>query len=262
MYVRLAFAVAAHLEPEILLMDEVLAVGDAAFQQKCLGKMKDVVRDGRTVLFVSHNMPAVLNLCGRALLLERGRVVVDGETDVVVSRYLRQLRDNEGVSVSERTDREGNQVLRFVDIEFLDDRGLPVRRVQCGQHVTFALRYEGQDGRALRNIRAGITIHGRFDENLFNCANDISGFPLDLVPASGTLLCTIPNLPLQPGTYSFNIFCEVGGEVADWVKNAGSLEVCQGDFFGSGKLPELEVGSLLIHNKWRVTTAEENLAAR
>jgi lipopolysaccharide transport system ATP-binding protein len=88
MYVRLAFAVAAHLEPDILLVDEVLAVGDAAFQKKCLGRIGDVVREGRTVLFVSHNMPAILGLCQRAVLLDRGRIFLDGNAQEVVEAYL------------------------------------------------------------------------------------------------------------------------------------------------------------------------------
>src|SRR5213078_4616003 len=88
MQVRLAFAVAAHLEPEILLVDEVLAVGDAEFQEKCLGKMRDVTREGRTVLFVSHNLAAVRSLCTRALVLEQGRLLFDGGTDDAVERYL------------------------------------------------------------------------------------------------------------------------------------------------------------------------------
>jgi len=90
MQVRLAFAVAAHLEPEILLVDEVLAVGDAEFQEKCLGKMRDVTREGRTIVFVSHNLAAVRSLCSRAILLEQGRLEFDGETDDAVEHYLKR----------------------------------------------------------------------------------------------------------------------------------------------------------------------------
>ncbi len=113
MYVRLAFAVAAHLEPEILLVDEVLAVGDAAFQKKCLGKMGDVAKEGRTVLFVSHNMAAVQNLCRRSLLLNDGQVVLDGSTDRVVMKYLSWIQSRTSAPLSNRKDREGNGALRF-----------------------------------------------------------------------------------------------------------------------------------------------------
>ncbi|RLC25446.1 MAG: hypothetical protein DRH21_04000 [Deltaproteobacteria bacterium] len=101
MYVRLAFAVAAHLEPEILLVDEVLAVGDAAFQKKCLGKMRDVAYDGRTILFVSHNMQAVRQLCGRTLLINRGMVTADDKTANVIPKYLQGNGDRQEKSIEE-----------------------------------------------------------------------------------------------------------------------------------------------------------------
>ncbi|TMB71823.1 MAG: ABC transporter ATP-binding protein [Deltaproteobacteria bacterium] len=123
MYVRLAFAVAAHLEPELLIVDEVLSVGDAAFQRKCLGKMSDVAREGRTVLFVSHNMLAVKHLCGRALLLEGGSC--------------------NSTSLGERTDREGDQRLKFLAYQLLDScRNEALASVSAGQDLSIAFRYE------------------------------------------------------------------------------------------------------------------------
>jgi lipopolysaccharide transport system ATP-binding protein len=130
MYVRLAFAVAAHLEPEILLVDEVLAVGDAEFQKKCLGKMGDVAREGRTVLFVSHNMAAVRNLCARSILLEDGRVAADGPSDDTVGRYLRTKTIDEAVAgeAEIETRMEGvilrnNPHVRFIGIGLYDKNG-------------------------------------------------------------------------------------------------------------------------------------------
>lgn len=124
MYVRLAFSVAAHLEPEILIMDEVLAVGDAAFQQKCLDKMHDIRRDGRTILFVSHNMPAITRLCKRAILLEAGRVVVDGEPHTVVNRYLSSnWKAGAQREWSEETEAPGDSVVRLRRVRVCDAAG-------------------------------------------------------------------------------------------------------------------------------------------
>jgi lipopolysaccharide transport system ATP-binding protein len=116
MYVRLAFAVAAHLQPEILVVDEVLAVGDAAFQKKCLGKMGDVAKEGRTILFVSHNMAAVQALCSRALLLEGGRLVHQGRTQDVAQRYLHSVMAAVEVPLHERRDRSGDGSVRIVSM--------------------------------------------------------------------------------------------------------------------------------------------------
>jgi lipopolysaccharide transport system ATP-binding protein len=117
MYVRLAFAVAAHLEPEILLVDEVLAVGDAAFQKKCLGKMGDVAREGRTVLFVSHNMASILALCQRVILLNGGALLGEGSTQEVVREYLKSTISHEVVVLDERADREGDGSARLISCQ-------------------------------------------------------------------------------------------------------------------------------------------------
>ncbi len=149
MHVRLAFSVAAHLDPEILLVDEVLAVGDAEFQRKCLDKMKDVTQEGRTVLFVSHNMAAVRNLCPRTVLVERGRIAFDGPTDQAIITYLdRNLQD--GAIASEK-DIEGilegvilrnNPTIRFKEIALIDQQGEPRNLFQSDEAIQVSIAYE------------------------------------------------------------------------------------------------------------------------
>ena len=117
MYVRLAFAVAAHLEPEILIIDEVLAVGDAAFQKKCLGKMKDISEHGRTILFVSHNMAAIQNLCDKCLYLKNGEKMSFGKTEEVIPDYLRATQEIQLLNLDDRQDRSGNGKLRFKSLK-------------------------------------------------------------------------------------------------------------------------------------------------
>jgi lipopolysaccharide transport system ATP-binding protein len=234
-----------------MFVDEILAVGDAAFQQKCLGKMKDAVTKGRTVLFVSHNMAAVLNLCPRSIWLRGGEIAADGPTDEVVNRYLHSLNELKGQRIAEREDRRGNQAMRFVDFELRNAEGERVRGVQSGEPATFALRYE-TDRDNLCNVYAAIAVHGAFDENLFDMNTDLNGFRFKSLPREGTLLCTVPSVPLRPGSYSFNVYCSVSGELADWVLNAGTIEVDPGDFFGSGKLPPADQGAFLVRHTWRL----------
>src|SRR3990167_9224650 len=140
MYVRLAFAVAAHLESEILIVDEILAVGDVEFQKKCLGKLSDVAREGRTIIFVSHNLSAVLNLCNRAILLDHGSVTADGEPKDVVGKYLETVDLVTQAPLVERVDRKGNKALRFLACEILDNKNFSVPHVFCGQDMTLSFK--------------------------------------------------------------------------------------------------------------------------
>ncbi len=143
MYVRLAFAVAAHLEPEILIVDEVLAVGDAEFQKKCLGKMGDVAHEGRTVLFVSHNMAMVENLCPRSLLLKQtGRTASDDSTGRVLQQYLYTIATTSASDLESRTDRKGTQQVRFSAVEYLDEHLETVQNASSGQMIIIRLHYK------------------------------------------------------------------------------------------------------------------------
>ena len=138
MYVRLAFAVAAHLEPDILLVDEVLAVGDVSFQQRCLGRMQDIADEGRTVLFVSHNLPAVRQLCNRCILLEGGSIQQTGTADAVISDYLAGVTQRTFVPLSSRTDREGDQSARYTRMWLEDSESHTIPSVKCGDEFAIA----------------------------------------------------------------------------------------------------------------------------
>src|SRR5262245_5345073 len=135
MYMRLAFAVAAHLDPEILIVDEVLAVGDAAFQKKCLGKMGDVVQQGRTVLFVSHDMTAISQLASRCLLLDGGRVAFLGATDQAIREYTRRQMAGE-TDLALRKDRQGDGVIKMQSARFINSRGETVSVIGSGEPLT------------------------------------------------------------------------------------------------------------------------------
>jgi lipopolysaccharide transport system ATP-binding protein len=250
MYVRLAFSVAAHLEPEILLVDEVLAVGDTAFQKKCLGKMGSVAREGRTILFVSHNMVAVSSLCERGIMLASGRVVGDDTAAAIVERYLQETNVVADRALAGREDRKGTQIMRFTGFELRNEKNQVVPCVASGQEARLAFTYEARAGAKLANVKVAVGVHGRFDESLFHLSTTSSNDAFDLLPERGVLSCRIPRLPLQPGTYTFNLFCTVGEEITDWVQNAAAIVVEPGDFFNSGRLPPPEQGPFLVDHSW------------
>jgi lipopolysaccharide transport system ATP-binding protein len=257
MYTRLAFAVAAHLEPEILIVDEVLAVGDSAFQRKCMGRMENVTRQGRTVLFVSHNMAAITRLCQRALLLESGHLVAFGPSQEVVDHYARSSQRLANSSLGARTDRAGSQALRFVGLELRDAAGNTIPHAAAGQAVALALEYEARPGVALHDVRVEIAIVGLFEERICQFSSLVTGGEIfGVLPPRGVVLCHIPKFPIQPGRYWISLWCTVAGEVADHLPAAETLDVEVGDFFKSGLLPPGDSGAILVDHTWEILDRE------
>lgn len=251
MHMRLAFAVAAHLEPEILIVDEVLAVGDAQFQKKCLGKMGSVAREGRTVLFVSHNMAAVGNLCRRGLVLEGGRVAFAGTQAEAVARYLTSFR-KDGGSLRERTDRLGDGQMRVVALEVRDAHGRALDVAASGQDVDFCLHYEASPGFQSSKIIASIDIKTQFDTPVFLQHNRLTGHEWGTLPPRGAFVCRIPRLPLPPAAYRITYSLMRDGEYLDAMEDAYELTVIGGDFFGSGEVPPATHGCCLVDGSWRL----------
>lgn len=250
MYVRLAFAVAAHLEPEILIVDEVLAVGDAEFQKKCLGKMNDVASHGRTILFVSHNMASITSLCSRACLLSNGKLIEDGEVHPVIERYLETIKSISRTPLIERTDRTGNGRVKFVDVRILNHRGDLVKAVASGQDIKISIDYQSVGNSILENVKVGIGVYSVTGTFLLYCSNELVGVDFKTLPSEGRVECTIPQLPLTPGQYHLNISFLVKGILADWVVEAANFQVIEGDFFGTGRLPPTTHGGFLTQQTW------------
>ena len=255
MYVRLAFSVAAHINPEILLVDEVLAVGDVAFQKKCLGQMDAVAKGGRTILFVSHQLEALAGLCPTSLLLENGRLVVQDATNAVIDRYLTSQQSLMSRRLADRTDHIGRQRLRFTDAWVEDEAGRRQVSVASGQAVKLVVSYEMAPGQRVR--RPGIsfavyTQRGAPVTRLFSNVTAAEGFD-DELPPKGRFECLIPRLPLNTGSYVYNVMAETGPdcEAEDWVQGAGAFTVEHGDFYGTGKVIEPKFPALTDHS-WRV----------
>ena len=253
MYVRLAFAVAAHLEPEILILDEVLAVGDAGFQKKCLGKMEDVAKGGRTVLFVSHNMTAIQGFCSKCYLLSSGQLVAEGSPRSVVERYFSDVSSGTLTSLADRKDRQGTGEIHFLEVSIRDAKGRSIDAALTGQDIDIAISYRSRVDEPISRLDVHMTFYTTLGQFMFNCSSEGSGHPFEDLPPNGEVVCHIPELPLAPGRYVFNLFSTVGGEVADWVQQAGYLNVAAGDYFGTGQLRTHDDG-FVVKQRWTAKT--------
>ena len=255
MYVRLAFAVAAHLEPEILLVDEVLAVGDAAFQKKCLGKMGDVAKEGRTVLFVSHNMGAIENLCKKAFLLDAGRLICQGSSRHIINYYLETVLPSaiEGIPLAERKDRSGNGRIRLTSFHIEDIAGNKLVAARSGMDLVFVFGFQCPNGDNPTNVDIGFSISSGNDQILFVLYSSYTGQVFETVPSSGVFRCYVPKLPLSPGLYRVGARVTVGREEADFPWNGvGYLDVKAGDFYGTGSEGFGGLTPFLVDGRWEV----------
>jgi lipopolysaccharide transport system ATP-binding protein len=249
MYVRLAFAVAAHLEPEILLVDEVLAVGDAAFQKKCLGKMGEVASEGRTVLFVSHNMATVLALCSEVVWLDAGRIASRGGTKEIVGKYMESARSENIVPLVERKDRGGSGDVLLTSISISSAReggdGLSIR---CSDRLRVELAYRAR--RPLRRPRFTISINDYSNVCIYRLDSDSAGGLPEVLPPVGVVGCVTGPINIAPGQCFVNLAVFGTSGLMDHVQYAHTLTVEADDFFGTGKLLPREENLCLIDQIW------------
>ena len=256
MYVRLAFAVAAHMEPEILLVDEVLAVGDVAFQKKCLGKMGDVAKQGRTVLFVSHNMAAVENLCQRGVVLDRGRIRYIGSQTEAVTQYLKSL-SGDTLSLRGREDRKGSGELRVIAIEIKDSQGRQLDIVRSGQDVDIYLHYELMSEPGSCDV-VGIGVKTKLGVPVFLHHNRLTRDEFGVLPRRGAFVCRLKKFPLPASTYQlgYSVMKDGGRSYIDSVEDACSITVVEGDYYGTGEVPPASHGCCLVKAEWRLEEKE------
>lgn len=259
MYVRLAFAVAAHLEPEILLVDEVLAVGDAQFQKKCMGKMSDVAHgEGRTIVFVSHNMAAIESLCDRCILLDAGCVAADGPTDSVIARYQAMMPKQIGdyVDLAGHPGRRRNSVPLMQRVALTDRNSQPASVIPMGEGLNVEVGFITKDG-PLRPF-LGVVIKNFIGAVVFGIDNRmIPGFVLDAV-RGGTVTCHFERLPLMPGAYTMDLYLGDEQVAIDAIFDAVSFDVAPADVFGGGKLPHAGMGPIFWPATWSVKAANED----
>jgi lipopolysaccharide transport system ATP-binding protein len=260
MYVRLAFAVAAHLDAEILIVDEVLAVGDSEFQRKCLSKMHDFASvNDRTVLFVSHNMAAVQKLCHSALLLVAGRSVLTGPVEAVIQRYLSEISRSEEVLLRNRRDRQGSGKIRFITVSLEDRAGEKISAFRCGANAILCLHIDVLSTTTLQSVDLSVGIDNQFGQRVALLDSEMIGANIPaFVPGRHRVRFIIPRMPLIPGRYRLTLFASIGGEPADWIKDACTLDVEAGDFFGTGRLGGAESGQGLVLIEHEIAVSDKN----
>ena len=257
MYVRLGFSVAAHLEPEILVVDEVLAVGDASFQKKCIGKMNSVAKEGRTILFVSHQMQAVTNLCNRAILLARGKLELEGNTKQVVSAYLNQVEKlSAKIPIRQRVDRQGLGQMRWTDTWIENSENLKTDTVISGESINIVASFEINDTKVQPKITVAFALYNHKTEQLTDLMTKSVDKSFQFSPSAsdGKIVCTINKLPLAGGNYTYNLMLRNNDDVQDFIQEAGNFTVEDGDFFGTGKTIQTGQGSILIEQLWSLFT--------
>lgn len=226
MYVRLAFAVAAHLEPEILIVDEVLAVGDAEFQKKCLGKMGEVAREGRTVLFVSHNMTTILNLCNRAVYLEGGRAICDGTPAEVVEQYLEGNRELNRFSPEQGT-RGGDKRARIVDFE------IDPQPPQSGGPVSFVFHIERPPSHGVLAAELAVGFVTDRGEKILHYYSGHYGKTYRIPPGRSRIQVDVDQFPLTPGRYQTDLWLGAGDHAIDHICTCYRLTVAPGQMNGA-----------------------------
>jgi homopolymeric O-antigen transport system ATP-binding protein len=251
MTVRLAFAVAAHLEPEILLVDEVLAVGDAAFQRKSLGKMGEVAAEGRTVVFVSHNLAIIQALCRRAVLLQRGEVLADGPVADTIDRYLRTLESAASPSLLERTDRDsrGWDEVLISGLEVRDASGAHPDVVVGGRPVTITVHVTD----VAPGMQCRLTIVNSLGQPIATLDSELSSPHDQRDPAFGPRIeCDLPALPLLPGRYRIDVLLKARNQIQDGLVAARSFDVEPGVVAGRPMPAASSDGDVVLEHTWRL----------
>ncbi|HXU15204.1 MAG TPA: ABC transporter ATP-binding protein [Terriglobales bacterium] len=259
MYVRLAFAVAAHLDPEILIVDEVLAVGDLAFQKKCLGKMGEVSRSGRTVLFVSHNMAAVENLCSRAVVLHQGTLEFDGIPKDAIQHYLNTLSSQAGKGNAIDLDRVGTRRVVVAPLlkrmEFMTDRDQPLPEgIPIGGRLKIRVHFDLPNPTDTFNV--GLGFDNIYGQRIFTAHSTFEPERV-LTPHVGPQVytCEIPSFTLMPGEYSVKVWLDLKSVQADAIEDAAKITVLESDFYGTGKVPWN--GTFVLGHRWYLQQAAD-----
>lgn len=257
MKVRLGFAVAAFLDPDILIVDEVLAVGDAEFQRKAIGKMQVISTDSeRTVLFVSHNMASVIALCNKCILLSKGQVDAIGDAPDMIDRYVKSSVENEPRNNGLlEVGRVGSGVIRIKRIQFRQDpHGEYMSQVvlKAGYPLHIALDLEIEDPQEIRGFNFAIQFYDKYERILFVLSTKHKGFKNDLILHEAKICVKIDSLNLVPDEYILGLWCEANNETSDKIHPAVRIRVEDANYWGTGRAYDSRYGSFLIDHEWEV----------
>lgn len=254
MYVRLAFAVAAHLEPDILVIDEVLAVGDIEFQKKCLGKMNSISKNsGRTILFVSHNMAAIASLCSRAIYLKKGEIVFDGNAQEGINYYLNDNQSDMSQSLIDRLDRIGEGNIRFMEAWTEDASGTRRNLFLSGEDIVIVTKIKVKVSHQFKKITAAYAIKDNQDFQITDLNSTSVGTEFNNPMGEEYVIkCKVKEVPLTTGVYIFNAIIRTDNQIQDFLQNVSSFQIEEGDFYKTGKTIEKGQGVVLFKQDWEL----------
>jgi lipopolysaccharide transport system ATP-binding protein len=255
MYVRLAFAVAAHLEPEILVVDEVLAVGDASFQEKCLGKMQKVAGEGRTVLLVSHNMSTIQQLCKRCILFRQGKIAGAGAPTEVVSDYLSDSRPGSDLDIRDWKDRKNSGDARLTRLQMTNDAGETTATFAFGDSITFQL--EADVYRTLTDPCFGVIIHTASGEPLLDLRSSHVGMRMGRVDGTVRIEVRLEAPGLYPGRYFLSPWITAAKQDVDFPRLCGSLKILPGPGHAGDLKLDPQWGKYYVPSDWRLGSSRE-----
>jgi lipopolysaccharide transport system ATP-binding protein len=254
MRLRLGFAIAAHLSPDILIIDEVLAVGDAGFQKKCLGAMEGLRNSGRTVLFVSHNLAAVENLCSRGIWIDAGKIKMDGGAKEVIMAYMSSFADEQisGSDLSGTKNRLGSGEIRYTRLEFLSPDGTPCAIIRSGDGLTLRFHYHAE--KVIRDPSFGFRLFTELGTLITETNHLLHGIHIPKVgPGDGYIELAIDSLNLVPGEYALSLW--ITGQPSKFVYDGDvrvSLVVEVSDVYNSGRMLDSRYGIVYFPQRWRV----------
>ena len=230
MYVRLAFSVAAHLNPEILVVDEVLSVGDAEFQKKCIGKMQDISSDsGKTILFVSHNLRAVQMLCNKGLLLDHGQMLHFGDVTETASKYIEHREKSTQIPLRERQDRKGDGTVRFVSCKIKSADGKDISCIPLGEPILIETELESK-----KELNGNIKVEIKFFTSSDLQAGTLSLYNLGIIShfkkGLNTVRFYMPRNPFYPDQYNLSLYTSLEGQIFDHILNAATIRTIDGSY--------------------------------
>lgn len=250
MRARLAFAVAAQLKSDIVILDEILSVGDAGFRDRSLSVIQNMKMEGRTVILVSHNMAAIDTYCDRAMVISDGSVKEIGKPKNVIQGYLESFQsiDAEDMTLRERQDREGTGALRIVGYELETGSGLRIFEPQTGDEVVICFEYETGENKSVRDVDFGIAFFSEEGYKLSRYATENLGNTFAELPPKGVIKLRIPRFPYARGQYLIGFRATVEGDVADYIPNGFKIKVGDGDFYGTGIIDDHS--PVLVPHDW------------
>jgi lipopolysaccharide transport system ATP-binding protein len=256
MRLRLGFAVAAHMEPDVLFVDEVLAVGDADFQKKCLTAMDDLRTGGRTVLFVSHNMAAIENLCPRTIWIDAGTMRMDGPSDKVIAAYLATFSDSQrtGYDLSEVHGRSGDGSVRFKRVDFIDEEGQPAAVFRCGQALRARFFYQSKTH--IRNPQFAMIVHSDMGTRVLTVSTWHAGYYIPSIEeGEGSIDLVIDDLFLQPNRYYLSLWIASTGQLFDKIDHCIAIDVEESNAHNNqGRGVHAKWGLVYMPSRWNIAS--------